>query len=630
MRTEITPKGGRRRAVPPSVASPTPPIVAESNRRTPWCILRPLRGSRWANRNLLERGVLLATVALVFYVWFACPYIVENDNAEFAALGAVGGIAHPSGYPLYVLWLRAWSWLPVSSPAHAAALATALLGAAQVLVLHAAARAWGARPLAATLAVGLFATAPLVARYNTIAETFALNNLVVACVLWLAAARGPVRGLWRCALLGLVAGLGLSNHMTCALVAPVGILGVVRGAREAGTARALVTVMGSFALGLTPYLYLFIAPDHALSWRHPETFGELADIALRQQFGGPLGFAGLGGRGHWPDQVMAAMSTVARSWVWIGLPIGLAVLGARVAGPRRSDSEPRIGWAMLLVSFIVAGPVLATRFDLPLDMWGRYVVERFHLLPVLLLVIPVAAGLDWIGLRLAAALPRVRVSKLAPMVGLVLIVSAIRTLPYLQRFHSPAMESEVRNTLSSLPPNSVVLGSDSELDVGFRYLQLACGERLDVMYIRWGTMQLDWYRARFARDGFAFEPVPGDLKREVVDAVLATGRPLFVAATEGDSLEPLQLYPYGILFRVLPVGERFPSVAEVFAINRKLFDAFSLDYPRPGLDDEYAAWAHRKYARVWQRIGDEAARAGRRDEAATSYELMRVLSPRPQ
>jgi Protein of unknown function (DUF2723) len=582
--------------------------------------------SRWAHRNLIERGGLVALAALAFYGWFACPYIVENDNAEFSALGAVGGIAHPSGYPLTVLWLRAWSWLPVSSPAHGAAIATAVVGAMTVLVLHAAARAWGARPLAATLAVGLFATAPLVARYSTVAEAFALNNLVIACVLWLAAVRGPVRGVWRCALLGLVAGLGLSNHMTCALAAPVGILGVVRGAREAGTLRGLIAVIGSFVLGLTPYLYLFIAPDHALSWRHPETFGDLADIVLRQQFGGPFGFAGLGGHGDWKEQVVAVMATLARSWVWIGLALGLAAFGRGIAR-RHKDGDTRFGWAMLATSFVVAGPFLATRFDLPLDMWGRYVVERFHLVPILLLVIPVAAGLDWIGERLSSALPRVRLAKLSPVIGLVLLVSAMRTLPYLQRFHSPAMENEVRNTLSSLPPNAVVLGRDSELDVGFRYLQLACGERPDVLYIRWGTMHLDWYRARFARDGFVFELTPGDLRRNLANAVLATGRPLFVAAQDAASLEPLQLYPYGILVRALPAGQPFPSVAEVFALNRKLFDGFALDYVRPGPDDEYATWAHLNYARVWQRIGDEASRAGLANEARMSYELMRALTP---
>jgi hypothetical protein len=283
---------------------------------------------------------------------------------------------------------------------------------------------------------------------------------------------------------------------------------------------------------------------------------------------------------------------------------------------------------MLTASFVLAGPFLATRFDLPLDMWGHYVVERFHLVPLLLLIIPVAVGLDWMGERLMSALPNVRLTKLSPVIGLVLIVSAIRTLPYLQRFHSPAMENEVRNTLSSLPPNAIVLGPDNELDVGVRYLQLACGERRDVMYIRWGTMHLDWYRARFARDGFAFELTPGDLKRNLANAVIATGRPLFVAASDGGSLEPLQLYPYGILFRALPAGQPFPPVAEVFALNRKLFDTFALDYERPGPEDEYATWAHLNYARVWQRIGDEAARAGLRDEAAMSYELMRALSPK--
>jgi hypothetical protein len=65
---------------------------------------------------LVERGGLVGLGALVVYVAFASPHVVDGDNAEFATLGALGGGAHPSGYPLYVLWLRAWSWLPGGSP----------------------------------------------------------------------------------------------------------------------------------------------------------------------------------------------------------------------------------------------------------------------------------------------------------------------------------------------------------------------------------------------------------------------------------------------------------------------------------------------------------------------------------
>src|SRR5690242_11924833 len=194
----------------------------------------------------------------------APSHIVDGDNAEFATLGTIGGAAHPSGYPAYLLWLRATSWLP-GTPAHATALATAVLGAASIWVLYKACRAWGAKPLAATLAVVIFAGAPMAIRTGVRAEVFALNDLVVAAVLWLAAREGPLRGSARGFALGLVAGLGLANHMTCALIAPVGILGVVRAVREARM-RALAFAVLGLAIGLSPYLYLFATPDSAMSW----------------------------------------------------------------------------------------------------------------------------------------------------------------------------------------------------------------------------------------------------------------------------------------------------------------------------------------------------------------------------
>ncbi len=597
----------------------------------------------WAKRNLIERGGLLTLAALVFYVWFACPYIVENDNAEFSTLGTIGGIAHPSGYPLYILWLRAWSWLPVASPAHAAAIATAILGALGVGVLHAACRAWGARALAASIAVGLYATAPLIVRYSTEAEAFALNNLVVACVLWLAAARGPVRGTTRAFLLGLVAGLGLSNHMTCALIAPIGILGVVRGAQERGVARGVGAAVLGLALGLTPYLYMFVANDSLISWRHPDTLGDVAEIFLRIQFGGPFGFAGLGGQGSASAQVTAMFLTLGRSWLWVGLAVGLGGLGARclrttttaptpTPTPTAESGEPRTGWALLAVSFVLAGPVLASRFDMPLNTYGTYVAQRFHLIPVLLLVIPVAAGADWIGHQLAEFLRGFARIPVGALIAVGLMVSAIRVLPYLQRFQSPAMELEVRNTLGTLPPSAVVLGMDGELDVGFRYLQLACGLRPDVMYIRWGTIHLPWYREHFTRDGLVFVPRAGaepepEQELHLAQAVLASGRPLFVAPSEAAGLARLVLYPHGILLRVLPAGTALPPVSDVAALNHALFSRFSLDYPRPGPDDQYATFAHRAYAKAWKRIGDELARAHRTDEAAAAYELVRQLQP---
>ena len=82
---------------------------------------------RYPASFLIDRGCLLGIAALIVYAVFASRNLVDADNAEFATLGALSGQAHPLGYPLYVLWLRAWSWLPGATPAHTAALATAIL-----------------------------------------------------------------------------------------------------------------------------------------------------------------------------------------------------------------------------------------------------------------------------------------------------------------------------------------------------------------------------------------------------------------------------------------------------------------------------------------------------------------------
>ena len=91
----------------------------------------------------------VVVVAAGLYFATAAETILGGDNAELVTLAERGGVAHPSGYPLYVLYLGALSWLPLGSPAHVAALATSLLGLATVALLYAAARRWGASPAAA-------------------------------------------------------------------------------------------------------------------------------------------------------------------------------------------------------------------------------------------------------------------------------------------------------------------------------------------------------------------------------------------------------------------------------------------------------------------------------------------------
>jgi hypothetical protein len=562
---------------------------------------------------LVERSWLISACALIAYVALASPYIVDGDSAEFSTLAAVGGRAHPSGYPLYVLWLRAWSWLPGLTPAHTAAIATAILGALAIGVLHAACRAWGARPIAATITAAIIAAAPIVQRYHCEAEAFAMNNLVVALVLWLAAARGPLRGGKRAAMLGLVAGLGLADHLTCVLVAPVGLLGVVRAAREARASAYAVAVLG-LALGLLPYGYLLVA-DGVASWGSVSSLSDVVAMILRREYGGASSFLLEGIDVPWTASVAACFATIARSWLWVLAIGGVAMLGIRIWRPA---GETRWAWALLAASFVLAGPVLALQFNIEPTGLGLYVCQRFHILPALLLALPVSALIDLACARISRPAVATALSVLG-FVGL-----TVAGVPALARIHSPALELGVRNLLRSLPPDAIVVVIADDQCFGGRYLQLARGERPDVAFLCAGLLPTRWYRAAWALRGIALPP---GTRLRLGAALLTTGRPVFVDPTLTELLASFPSYPFGIVRHVLRPTARPPSAADIALLNRDLYQRFALDYPLPGVHDDYAAIAHHRYAANWAAIAQLLDAAGDRTAALDAFAVTRQLQP---
>lgn len=575
---------------------------------------------------LFERGGLLALATLALYLWVAPAHIMNGDNADFAATGTVGGAAHPSGYPLYLMWLRLWSVLPVA-PAHATAIATVILGAAAVLALHAACRVWGARPLAATFAVGLFATAPIVLRIHTEADVFPLNCLISATIVWLAALEGPLKGARRAAALALMAGLGISHNLTCVLIAPIGILGVVRGIREAsGSARAVGLALAAFVAGLLPYLYLLVTPETLVSWGKVDDLAGLIRHILREDYG-TWQLSGRGTEVYGIENLGELLRSMLRAYLWVPFAIGLAALGVSLVRPLGKES--RLGWAMLIACVLLTGPILIGRFNVNPVHLGLYLTQRFHIQSMMLFAVFVAIGIDR-----AAALAADRVSMPALAKALTVtsfIAGAALSLPYLSRVHTPAAEQGLRNMLTSLPPAAIVIGAPDEFHFGMGYLQAAVGLRADVAIIATPQLGLAYYRNRVQqRTGIVIAKPSASDKLSVVIAeqALATGRPVFIDAYQANIAKSFPVYPYGILYRVLPRGSSPPSIGTIFALNQTLFANYRFGYSRPGMDDQLATQFHLQYARVWQSLADGLGTLERHEDQAFALQLVDELAPR--
>ncbi len=181
-------------------------------------------------------GIGLALASLILYILTLAPTVLDADAAEFQFVPWLPGIAHPTGYPLYVL--LGWLWthlLPVGEVAWRMNLLSAVLGAAAVGLVYAlAGRLLDlvlpetpplARILAAVIAAATFATGATFWSQAVIAEVYTLHALLVAAVLWLALKVDGAgwRG-WPAPALAFTFGLGLAHHRTIVLLLPALVL----------------------------------------------------------------------------------------------------------------------------------------------------------------------------------------------------------------------------------------------------------------------------------------------------------------------------------------------------------------------------------------------------------------------
>lgn len=233
-------------------------------------------------RRLWPIAVLLAT--LVIYVVTLPPEVLPGDSGELIAASHTLSIAHPPGYPLYLLLGKIFaSLVSVGSIAYRYNLFSAVVASiASTLVFLILTRLGVWRPVGFGVTLGL-ATLGSFWLEATGAEVYALNALFTALLLYLAlmAVRYGQRAVL---LLALVAGLALSHHLSL-VYSIAGALGVLMlGSRVVPQARTVVVSAFFLALGVTVWLYIPIRAHLGppLMWGDTGTLdGFLAHIAAQ-------------------------------------------------------------------------------------------------------------------------------------------------------------------------------------------------------------------------------------------------------------------------------------------------------------------------------------------------------------
>jgi hypothetical protein len=293
----------------------------------------------WEGRPRWLLPALLVLVTLALNLRTLLPSIGEADTLELQVVAAQLGVAHPTGYPLYILLGKLFTWLPVENVAWRVNVASAVFAAAAVAVLYDIVRRLTDRPLLSFLSALTFAFSRTFWSQAVIAEVYTLHNLLAASILWLllpgqgARAEGESErvalGAGRCQAVAFLMGLSLTNHLTTALLIPATGLALLWD-RPRLRVREWLVAGGLFLLGLSVYLFIPLRWP-ALNDGRWMTLREFVTYVTGGQFYGALRLDGWRDPTRW--RIVGRLLQEPFGWIGLGLAalgvVNLAIRGRR-------------------------------------------------------------------------------------------------------------------------------------------------------------------------------------------------------------------------------------------------------------------------------------------------------------
>jgi hypothetical protein len=478
--------------------------------------IRPSKFALRTSARLLCAGLTLLVALLVYCITLA-PTVTLVDSGELIVAARSLGVAHPPGFPLYVLLAHLATWPPVGNVAVRVNLAsavfgalatavTALLSAQMVLGMDVQAITLKRPParlrnadqpdigsglvwLPAIVAALLLAFSRTLWSYATVAEVYTLNTLLIAVVFFVvlrwryditaSPSLATDRRLYAAAfLLGLALGV---HHVSVVLALPAIALLLYRTRAQVFRNKAMIFATFCALAGLAVYAYLPIAAARAplLNWGDPRTLQRFWWHITGRQFQAYFSLS--------PASVSSQLATFAgfagREFgpPWLPAALGLSLAGLYALFRR----ERTIFWFLLLV--IAANVTYASTYEIAED-------KAAYFLPAFLAIV-LAAGCGARFLIEAASATRLRCA--APIAGTALLLVPLVALAGNFRFNDHHQDfiahDYVDNILEVIQPGGMLLTLDWQVYSPMLYVRAIERVRRDAVVIDLNLLRRSWY-----------------------------------------------------------------------------------------------------------------------------------------
>ncbi|MCI0394028.1 MAG: DUF2723 domain-containing protein [Chloroflexi bacterium] len=463
------------------------------------------------------------------YLLTLAPTIYNLDSAELTTAAATGGVVRATGYPLYLVLGRLWSWLPVGDVGYRLNLFSAFSGALTIALAERILRRSGVGPWARAGALGLVATAPYFWALSLIAEVYTLHTALMAAVILLLLRWREQPTLARLAPAALLMALSLGNHLATVLLVP-GCLWLVLATapRQALRPRPLLVTMAAVLLGLSIYLTIPLRYAARPAFNYAGWFqadGAFVPVNLASPFGlwwlvSGRAFAGQMFAYQGADIWRETLHFGEQLWIAffaLGIGPGLLGLGCWLRRDWRAGSFLLLAFVANAAFYINYRVVDKATMFLPAYLvWALWLGLGYQVL------------LEWV--QQAAGRPVIWLARGA-LLGVVLLALATNW-PLVDRSEDWSTRQRGEAILQVVEPNALVLGWWDTVPV-VEYLQLVEGQRPDVTAIN-----------RFLISGEDLEQL---IRREVEN------RPVYINTPPASLLHAYKAVRTGPVYQLLRV-----------------------------------------------------------------------------
>ncbi|MFA5353276.1 MAG: DUF2723 domain-containing protein [Thermodesulfovibrionales bacterium] len=245
----------------------------------------------------MKNFLLLFLASFSLYTFFLTPNINTGDAGDLITASHFLGTAHPSGYPLYLLIVKTFSFLPLGNAAFKAALVSAFFSSFSLSLV-----CWIVFKLTKSYISGIFTAVLLFTSYSYFAQSvvtkfYPLNLFLILLVIAMAVAvmenQAAEYSSYRRRsyyFIAFVVGLSAANHHTGVIIAIPALLALsardFRGKPMKALVLAVTVGLVLFCLGFLLNSYIFIRgwSGDFFNASRTHTLAELYEVITRQAY----------------------------------------------------------------------------------------------------------------------------------------------------------------------------------------------------------------------------------------------------------------------------------------------------------------------------------------------------------